>query len=657
MTCAQQPAGPLVFFTAFLVVVFGTTVIDPSRVLLLLIPSSFLLASYGIGLILTRVAGPLATVPCSPMLDVSLKLGTGMAILGLVSTILGLLSYYRVSGFFFFGGIACSLFHFFPRIGAIRRAHLSPTAAVSGIVMGSVWLVVWLWATIPSVFYDELAYHLPIAQFALRTGQLPALPWSFLTLMPHLSDLLLGWGVALGNDVGARAMHLAFWVGIWIASWSLLEFATRSAHHAWLGLALTGALASCVTFLFLGALTFAETSLTFGVVAAAALIAQRPTPSPWLPLGLLWGFILSVKLSGPSWILAELVAAASMGWSLRSLLAAGTVAVAIVLPWWGRAWASTGNPFFPLGHTWWGGNNWDDAAQARLRQDLPHLEHLFDPSAWIHIPYDMIAFPERFGSASAAGALAVGSVCLAMVLPLLTFSVKTEPSDRRWSMALSGFMLIAILAWVATSITTRFLAPALVLGLLLLVTLITRLPPVARWAAILGLVLAGTWGTVHFTSQHAQAFLSNEVAWGRESDHVYLSRVLDHADSAAYVRETLSKEAHLLFIGESRPFHFDRPSLAPYPYNTHPLTRWVEEAGSPEALLSTIRQAGITHIVLNTREFKRLHDSYQVLAFQGPEAALLDERLRQVVRSMPTLFAKNHVYILEVPRGPAFSVR
>ena len=89
--------------------------------------------------------------------------------------------------------------------------------------MGIVWCIVWLWSTIPPTFYDELAYHLPIAQYALRTGSLPALPWSFFTYMPHLSDLLLGWGLAIGGDVGTRSMHLVFWVVIWIAGWAFVE--------------------------------------------------------------------------------------------------------------------------------------------------------------------------------------------------------------------------------------------------------------------------------------------------------------------------------------------------------------------------------------------------------------------------------------------------
>ena len=166
--------------------------------------------------------------------------------------------------------------------------------------------------TIPPTFYDELAYHLPIAQYALRTGFLPALPWSFFTYMPHLSDLFLGWGLALGGDVGARSMHLVFWVVIWVAGWGFIETLTTPERTPWIGCLIAGAFASSSTFLFLGALPFAETSLTFAVLASAALIARPIASVPWLPVGLLWGLAISVKLSGLSWVIAGAVAALAM---------------------------------------------------------------------------------------------------------------------------------------------------------------------------------------------------------------------------------------------------------------------------------------------------------------------------------------------------------
>ena len=61
---------------------------------------------------------------------------------------------------------------------------------------------------------------------------------------------------------------------------------------------------------------------------------------------------------------------------------------------------------------------------------------------------------------------------------------------------------------------------------------------------------------------------------------------------------------------------------------------------------------GFTHVILNTREFKRLRDQYQILAFSGPDASLFDQRLKQLPQAMTMRFAKRNVYVFEIPSSP-----
>jgi hypothetical protein len=150
-------------------------------------------------------------------------------------------------------------------------------------------------------------------------------------------------------------------------------------------------------------------------------------------------------------------------------------------------------------------------------------------------------------------------------------------------------------------------------------------------------------------TQHSQVFSAYDVALGREGAEAYLARQLDHFDAARFVRENVTVRARLLFIGESRPYYFAREAIAPYPYDRHPLQRWVQEASSPEALARRLAGEGISHVVLNVREFKRLHDSYGVLAFSGEGAQAHTRRLKDLPRALRLLFAKNGVYIFEVP--------
>lgn len=644
------------FLIALLVVVVGTAATDPSRILLLVIPISFLLAAHGIGRLLERAAQSWAsTIPTHfPVLALTAQLGMGISILGFSTTILGLLGLYRFTWLLIAIGSALSLVNGLKHFRLVRWPQLRPTYVTfaGGLTMGLVWCIVWLWATIPPTFYDELAYHLPIAQYALQTGSLPALPWSFFTYMPHLSDLFLGWGLALGGEVGARSMHLVFWIVIWIAGWAFVEATTTPERRPWTGYVLAGAFASSSTFLFLGALPFSETSLTFAILASAALIALPIASLPWLPVGLLWGLAISVKLSGLSWVFAGALAALAIGWPLRSLAKAGLVALAMALPWWGRAWWLTGNPLYPFGYRWLGGLYWTDDSQARLQGDLPSLPEPFNVMTLLRLPFDMVMAPERFGSASDCGPLAVIAVCLMFSLPIWTMFLRLDRVRRRQCYAAGLFVFLTAALWVMTSTTTRFLAPALMLGLSLLATLLTKTPKAIFAISIVILTALGAWGTSHFISVHSLVFSSEKVALGQEPSAEYAKRTVDHYAAAAFVKEHLPHDARLLFIGESRPFYFDRTSVAPYPFHEHPLAEWIRQAASPDQLRDRLSSEGFTHAIINTIEFKRLHDKYQVLAFSGLDAPLFDQRLKQLPQVMTLLFSKHNVYVFEIPPLP-----
>lgn len=638
-----------VFLLALAIVLAATASIDATRLPLVLIPSSFLLAAYGAGRLVEQIVPScLPSVPHGlPMLGLTRRLAIGVSLIGIATTFSGLGGAFHWAGILVIAACGWGCLSLIQSDGW-RTLRVDAGILVSGVGMGLVWSVAWLWGTVPPVFYDELVYHLPIPQFALRTGHLPASPWSLFTLMPHLSDLFLGWGLAMGGELGARALHLALWFGIWIAAWGLVEAITGSSPQR-TGLLLAGTFSSSATVFFLGTLPFAECSLTFGVLASLALMLSPAPRDNWIPVGLLWGFIMSVKLSGPSWIVAGGLAALIVGWPRRSVLAAGVLGIACAAPWWIRSWVLTGNPFYPFGYKWLGGRYWNDANEKLLQQDLPHFTDISDLGAWFRLPYDLMTHPERFGSASDVGFIAVLGLCLMLSLPVWTSLLRSEHRLMRISRAVSAFALTSGVCWVLTSTTVRFFAPTFVLGLALIPALTLRLPLRVQIAMICAFMTLGIVGTTRFIAQHSEVFSSEQIVFGRESRSAYLSKAVDHFESAQYVREHVPSDARLLFIGESRPFYFERSTLAPYPFHEHPLTAWLKEATSADQVVDRLRLEGITHVVLNTKEFKRLHDTYHVLAFDGTEGFILDQRLKRLPNSMTLLFAKNNVYVFEVP--------
>ena len=640
-----------VLLCASAIVLLGTAIIDPPRLWLLLIPFSFLVSAYGAGTLLSRIgAGALQDIAAPTILRTACTLGVGLAALAPMATLCSMGGWFRSTGAIV---VACCLYGLWALSLIDRRVPARGSLLISlagGSVLGASWLLVWLWATIPPTFYDELTYHLVIPQRALAMGKDQFLPWVYHTAMPHVSDLLLAWGMASAGTVGSKATHASFWVICTVAAWGLAERVAESRAPAWTGPLTIVALASSPTLWFLGTLSFAETALTAALVTAGCLLLDTPAARSWLALGLLLGLAACVKLSGLAWVLATLVAAVILGWDRRHLAKACLVAVFCIAPWWARSWLATGNPIFPMAFGLFDSPYWSGAHQSRLKGEIPPSVQDLGLDGLLRLPLDLVQHPERFGSAGDAGILAVTGVGCLAIMPLLARRLRWNEPERRWADATGALVWLAGIVWLGTTMTMRFFAPALALGLINLVWLTVRLSrPVQALAAAVFMILAFT-GTSRFIEQQDNAFASADVALGRETGDQYLVRRLDHDAAARFVREQVPLDARILFIGEARAIYFARDGMAPYPISEHPLAGWVQETSSPEALAQRIAAEGFTHVVLNVREFKRLHDQYGLLAFQGPEAATLDQRLKELPRALTPLFSKNGVYVFHVNR-------
>ena len=630
----------------------GTAVVDHARLGLLVVPASFLSAAFAAGALVDRAVGGLLRGPeRSPLLGVAVHIGVGLACLALLATASAMCGVFWVAGLVTLPLLAYGAVRVFRACCDHPMTVWSLPAVSGGLALGCAWLLAWLWATVPPIFYDELVYHLVFPQHALLTGKLQATPWVYFNMMPHAADLLLAWGMAIGGDLGARATVVALWAACTLGVWALAETISRPGTGRWAGVLTAAVLAASPALWFLATLPFAETCLAAAVVVAGVVLAApHADRRPWVALGLVLALAAAVKLSGVIWVTAGLAAAFVAGWPLRDLGRAAVIAFAGVAPWWVRAFVYTGNPIYPMGYAVLGGRPWSEASQALLQADLPAGAADLGWTGLLRLPVDLVLHPERFGSASDVGMLAVAAVCLVAALPVIT-RVKACGDRARWlGDAAAVFVLVAGLGWVATSTTARFFAPAIVVSLAILAGAVLQLGRGGQAVMVALMLAAGVWGTGRFINQHSEVFSSYDAALGKENTEDYLTRRLDHVAAARFVRENLPADARLLFIGETRPYYFARETVAPYPYDTHPLHRWVQESGSPEALAARLADEGFSHVILNVREFRRLRGKYGVLAFSGTGAEAHDRRLKALPRALRQVFVGNGVYVFEVPK-------
>ncbi len=650
MPPARSDVRPVLLAAAGLLV-SGTAWIDRSRLPLLLIPLTFLLAAYGAGTLLLRhCLGESDSAGEYPTLQLAVRIGTGLASLTLLAVAAAFCGLLWIAAVAAIPLAALGSRDLIRACGNLRTVRFSAIHALGGVVLGAAWLIVWLWGTIPPVFFDELAYHLVIPQRALATGTLEAVPWVYYTFMPHASDLLLSWGMAAAGDLGARATHASAWVLCFLAACALADALSEPRGNPWTPAMVAGVLMTSPTLWFLGTVPFAELWLASAVLIACVVLVKPDLHGrPWLALGLMLWLVGATKLAGVFWIGALLVAALVMGWPWRDILKAGGVTLAGMTLWWARAAFHTGNPLYPMFYRRLGGAWWSDENQARLMGDLPYGWGGLGALDLLRLPLDLVQYPDRFGSASDAGIVAVAATCLLAILPVVARWSRAGAPARRWMDAAAVFVLMASVYWVWTSPTTRFFAPAFVIGLAAFVGACLRLPRRGLAAGLLIIAVAALWGTQRFLAQHEQVFSSSQIALGRETGDAFLERRLDHFKTARFVRETLPGNARLLFIGETRPYYFARDAVAPSAYDSHPLARWVGEAATTQALAARLMEEGITHVVLNTREFHRLQNKYGLLAFTGEGAEEKDRRLKSLPQALQFLYKDNGLYVYAVP--------
>lgn len=647
----------VILWLAFCIVIIGTAVIDASRLPLLFIPLSSWLACYGAGMGLDwAISDPHHEQ--APMLGrITRRMSTGLALLSGSALLAGIAGVFWMTGLVVVAALAIVLwnqaasFRLTPKPEWKQALHRSDI--VSGILFGLVGLIAWLWATTPPTFYDELAYHLVIPERTLATNSLPTYPWVFFTLMPHASDIWLAWGMFFAGSLGARAMHWGIWIACFIAAWSLVDrLSPEQNRHLGLPFLLL-ALAGSSTWWWLGTLSFAETGLTFFILSAIVVLSQSPqAPRSFIPLGLALGMTGSVKLSGLGWAAALLAAALVLRWPWKRLLGAGVVMTLFMAPWWIRAYLVTGDPVYPLAYKLFQTPLWNDQSQALLSGDLhPTAQNL---GFWgtFQLPLDLLLHPERHGSASEVGVLAILSVGLVLMLPALIRYWSGDRDHRLLGYAAVTFTLMSGCLWIATSTTTRFFAPTFVFSTIAFIIMLLYAPrPALRLAGILLIPLAG-WGTWQFLTTQDHAFSSTKVALGQEARETFLRRTLPYYEAAQFVATTVPPDSRLLFIGEARPYYFSRNTLSPYPFHDHPLAQWVESSPTAEALVHRLTMEGITHVVLNIPEFRRLHAQYHVLQFTGLQAEAHERQLHNLPRTLREQFARNGVHIFEVPRSP-----
>jgi 4-amino-4-deoxy-L-arabinose transferase-like glycosyltransferase len=470
-------------------------------------------------------------------------------------------------------------------------------------------------ALAPETEYDAVWYHLGLPQAWLEAGSVVATPDHYPSLYPMGTELLYAYGLALGDPVVAKLVHLAIGLLLAAATYEL----GRHAHSPAAGLAAVAILAAAPTVLWEATTAYVDlaTALFLTLALRWTMVARRDArAAPLVVSAATAGLALWTKHIG----LFGLAAVAALyllpdgrppARRLRAAAAFGATALAIAAPWYLRSLIESGNPLFPSFYDVLGASSqwWDAHADAALSASLDRFGHRDGVLGVALLPWDLVMHGPSFG-----GTLGVAPLLLA------PFGLAAARRSSTLAAVALATALYAVL-WAApfSSQQARFLvpiAPALAVlggaGLVVARRALGALDPrlgtagAALVAALLVLSLP-PFAPVQQRDEpvgltHVITDVPLAVVSGAQSRTEYLAR---EVETYPLLRRLESGPGRrLLAIADPPATLYANVPLVPGFAKSVDVV--YDAAAVPAAVHRELRAAGITHVLVDRRERRTL---------------------------------------------------
>jgi len=481
----------------------------------------------------------------------------------------------------------------------------------------------------PPYFYDAMVYHLGLPWQMLQEHAITAHPEDLFSSFPPLGQLLYAPLLAVHAFRAPGILHLFAWGCAAVAAGSMSRRlgAGKSAAHL-----VTAAAMLLPQTPLVPAFPAAEGFFLAALLPACSLLLHARTPGLPHPVAdaryrlafLLAGIACAHRLQALSWVVLLLGLALIRSRSFQILLDAAVWGLAGSLSWWLKNLLLLHDPLAPV---FW---------------NRPGMEALWRAGgAWLRAglsPAEMFArLPVILGPMMPA------------LLPLLFAGAMAALFQRR-SRGICMLAAVGLLFWPLTGALPRFFAPT---AMLWLVTAASwKRPAPGRITAFIVLLPGLILG------------LSAQLHLIRITDAPALFP-LDYREAAEYVSPNppfgayselaarLPSDSRVLLLCESRGFGFPRPFLSPSQVDPSPLRKLVETGLPPGEIRRQLRKEGLTHILLNLGELRRLEKDYPVTPWESPEG---EGRFWAFIQTLgPPLLSRGPIRVWALRKAPASS--
>jgi hypothetical protein len=468
------------------------------------------------------------------------------------------------------------------------------------VIAASAWAISLLSVTADSAFYDQLHYHLAFPAQWLRAGRLLTFPSHDYSFYPAGMGLLYVYALAALGPWAAQAIHWMLGVLAMVAAARLALRVAGPGAAYW-----TAAILSATPVL-MWLSTIAGGDLGPAAYGAVGLLA--------LALGLGLGFEAADRDRGAWWLMAGAAAGLAAGAKLLALLtvcvplfvvlawAQGTArqrvrrlfawsigAACPLVPWLWRNVELTGNPVYPF----------LPSLFTRGSGAATGVGHLGSQGA-----LQFMSDPLRVLTLGALGPLdgSVGPLYL-LLAPLAVWCGLRSRGLGRTLLCASA---LGVLGWSAGPPTARYLTPVLFPLAALAGTGVAHVLELSRGrarVAATAVAIVCAWSMLQGVDR--ESLVRAGTALGRDSRDAALLRWASYWPAVSVVNE-LPLESRVLLVAESRTLYFDRDVLFEDPFRRPLLCELAERTASADALAAELRQRGVTHVLFNGIEGRRI---------------------------------------------------
>jgi len=492
-------------------------------------------------------------------------------------------------------------------------------------------------AALPAVFWDPLAYHLPIVALALHRHTLPFEPGLPQTGFPLLAESAALPAFAIAGDAGAAMVTLGAGVGLALLCGLLAERLMAGS-----GVLAATLLCSSELWLWLAPSFYVDVPFALFAVAALSLPFLTTEPSEAVPLGWLSGAFAgaaaAIKYPGLAVAFLSVLSLVYVRRG-RALMPFVLAFAATAAGWYLRGWSLTGDPLYPFltaltGHHANGSLVNPQMVQKFYTAAPRYCGTAASPVDGLLLPWRLLTEPGRFCGDPGYG-LRLGSV---LFLTACIVVARARPIAAL-VVLLTGFWFVTAQQWrflvSAVALYTAVVSAAAYWLAPRLRTLVVAILALLSWLAVAAALTPSLIGIASNSLVPAYHYLA-----GRESASTYLDHRLESYAAAEWLRSN-APDAKVYALDDVRDYYFG--TMVTWGNSPYPGGLRLDWGVPTNKRYAGLESSGFRYMVVNANSaFTHRTDAnvdWQVLA--------ADEAAHTITR----VFSANDVYVYDLKSG------